>query len=98
MINLKEFEKKKITKPIDELTPADIGSLVKVITIDGCEITDILVAFTAGEDYRQRMRERCCVFLSLAHVGQYRERDFDRGGIQVPLGMRVVVQRPIIND
>jgi hypothetical protein len=95
MIDLKKFEKKKTTKPIDQLTPADIGSLVKIITIDGCEITDILVTFIAGEYYRQRGPGSSGVHLSLAHVGQYRERDYDRGGVEIALGMRVVVQRPL---
>lgn len=101
MIDLKKFEKKKTTKPAGELTPNDVGSLVKVTDVNGVEITDILATFQAGDTYRNRAEndKSPTVSLSMRHVGSYQDRyDGGRGVIDTYLSMRVVVQRPIIED
>ena len=98
MIDLKKFEKTKTTKPAGELTPNDVGSLVKVISVDGSEVSDIHVAFYAGDFYRNRRGpdHGNIVSLSFEHMGVYRDQfDGGRGSVDVNPGMRVVVQRPI---
>jgi hypothetical protein len=79
-ISTKDFETKKTTKPSGELTPNDIGSLVKIITTDGVEICDVLVCFVAGGDEENMM------FVEMEHFTP---------GFQVNTGMRAVVRRPI---
>jgi len=80
MIDLSEFEKKKITKPSDELCVADVGALVKVITRDGVEISDVLSQLEVSHN-----GEETFIIVRFQHVS---------GSFRLNLGMRTVVQRP----
>lgn len=84
MIDLKEFDKKKITKPSEQLSAEDVGSLVKVITAAGVEITDVLVQMLVHRsNYPEDER---AILVRFEHVS---------GEFIVRFGMRVIVQRPI---
>ena len=96
MIDLKKFDKKKITKPAGELTPNDVGSLIKVIEINGCEVKDVMTAFTVGQWRRPRPDlPNDVIQIDLNHLKTFADEFRGRSSVYVRPGMRVVVQRPL---